>query len=91
MKISIGIVKEIEKDIARVLETYQEEMDKAYLLAGDNPLDIKISLNIRPEKGKLRIQTGINFVKDRCKDTVTSFIDEAQINLFEEGAETYET
>lgn len=91
MKISLGIIKEIEKDFARVLEANQEEMDRAYLLVGDkNALEIKLSLSIKPEKGKLRTTTGINFVKDRCKDSVTSYIDEENLNLFENAVEDEE-
>ena len=87
MKISITVLEQIEKSIKDMLVTYQEEMDQAYLSAGDDPLTIAISIKIAPDGAKLKIVTGINFVKDRCKDAVTSWVDEEQINLFDEGGQ----
>ena len=84
MKISIAVLEQIEKGIKDLLVAYQQEMEQAYLAAGDDPLDVKIGLKVSPDKGKQKIITSINFVKDRCKDTVTSWVDEDQIGLFDE-------
>ena len=87
MKISMGVVKEIEKDVERVLEKHQEEMNEAFIKVGGKTMSIDLKINVKAEKGKLRTITGLNFVKDRCKDAVTNFIDLEQINLFDqEGA-----
>lgn len=90
MKISITVLEQIEKGIKDMLVTYQEEMDKAYLMSGDDPLNIAIGIKIAPDGAKLKIVTSINFVTSRCKDTVTSWVDEEQINLFDERGETDE-
>ena len=82
MKISMGVVKEIEKDVERVLEKHREEMNEAFIKVGGKTMTIDLKINVKAEKGKLRTITGLNFVKDRCKDAVTNFIDEEQINLF---------
>lgn len=83
MKISMGVVKEMQKDVARVLEKHQEEMHTAFLRVGDKTFPVDLRVNIKSEKGKLRVITSISFVKDRCQDSVTNWIDEEQLNIFE--------
>ena len=87
MKISFAVLEEIEKAIKDMFVAYQGEMDQAYLAAGDEPLKVAIGVKIAPDGAKLKIVTSINFVKDRCKDEVTSWVDEEQINLFDEGGQ----
>ena len=87
MKITKAVIKGIVADITDMLEVNQADMDLAYLAAGDDPLGIAIKVNIAPDESKLKIVTTINFVKDRCKDERKSWVDEEQINLFEEEME----
>ena len=88
MKISEAVITGIVADITDMLEVNQADMDLAYLAAGDDPLGIAIKVNIAPDESKVKFVTTINFVKDRCKDERKSWVDEEQINLFEEGGET---
>lgn len=83
MKISMGVVKEMSKDIMRILEKHQEEMHTAFVRAGDKGTSLDVKITMKSEKGKLRVITGINFVKERCRDSVTNFIDCDQLNIFE--------
>ena len=87
MKISMGVIKEIEKDVGRVLAKHQEEMHVAFIKGGDAGVGIDVKISVKAEKGKLRTITGINFVKDRCRDALTNFIDEEQLNIFENAFE----
>jgi len=87
MKISMGVIKEIEKDVGRVLAKHKEEMHVAFVKGGDAGTSLDIKITMKSEKGKLRVITGINFVKDRCRDSVTNFIDEKQLNMFESEIE----
>lgn len=88
MKISNDVLDEINARIKDMLVIYQQELEIAYLAVGDDPLSVAISIKVSPENGKQKIVTGINFVKDRCKDSVTSFVDDIQINLFDEEGGT---
>ena len=84
MKISNKVLVEIEERIKDMFIEYQPEMEQAYLVAGDDPLSISMGVKISPaEGGKLKIVTSISFVKDRCKDSATSYVDEDQGNLFQ--------
>ena len=87
MNISNAVIEEIRDRIYDQLVMYQKDMDIAYLAAGDDPLSVAISIKVSPENGKQKIVTGINFVKDRCRDSVTSFVDKDQIGLFDEEVE----
>ena len=87
MKISVGVVKEIVKDVGRVLQKHQEEMHVAFVRGGVAGMGVDLTIKVKAEKGKLRTITGINFVKDRCRDALTNFIDEEQLNIFENEIE----
>ena len=81
------VLDQIERNIENMLVTYQPKLDEAYIMMGDDPLDIAIGIKITPDGVKLKIVTSINFVTSRCKDTFTSWVDEEQINLFNEKGE----
>ena len=87
MKITQAVVSRIIKDIEEMLSYNQEEMEIAYLKAGDDPLDITIKVKIGEKGAKIKAISTINFVKDRCQDKRSSEIDEEQKNLFEEEME----
>ena len=84
MNISNAVIEEIRDRIYDQLATYQQDLDLAYNLSGDDPLDIKLGAKVAPDNGKKKITTSINFIKDRCKDTTTSWVDDMQENLFSE-------
>ena len=82
MKISNNVLQEIKDRIEDMFIEYQPQMEEAYLVSGDDPLSIAIGIKITSDDGKLKIVTSINFIKDRCKDSATSYVDEDQGNLF---------
>lgn len=85
MNISKAVIDEIKDRIYDQLVLYQKEMEFAYNVSGDDPLDVKLGAKVSPDNGKKKITTSISFIKDRCKDTTTSWVDDDQGNLFEEG------
>jgi len=87
MKITMAVIMKIVSDITDMLEVNQEDMEVAYLRAGDKPLDIAITVKIGEKGAKIKTISTINFVKDRCQDKRSSEIDEEQKNLFEEEME----
>ena len=87
MKISRDVIDGIVEDARDMLLYNHESIELAYLAAGDDPLGIAIKVTISLNKGKLKVLTTMNFVKDRCKDERRRFIDPEQINLFEEEGE----
>ena len=87
MNITNAVVEEVRDRLFDQLKTYQKEMDIAYNLCGDDPLDVKLGVKVSPDNGKKKITTTISFVKDRCKDTSTSWVDDDQGNLFEKGGD----
>lgn len=87
MNISNAVIEEIRDRIYDQLATYQNELEIAYSLSGDSPLDIKLGAKIAPDNGKKKITTSIRFIKDFCQDSSTSWVDDPQTNLFDEQGE----
>lgn len=87
MNISNAVIEEIRDRIYDQLATYQNQMEIAYNLCGDDPLTVKLDAKIAPDNGKKKITTSISFVKDRCRDSGTSYVDDEQIGLFDEQRE----
>ena len=83
MKISRDVIAGIVEDATDLLVYNHESIELAYLAAGDEPLEIAIKVIIKPGKPKMKVETKINFVKDRCKDGRSRFIDPEQTNLFD--------
>ena len=88
MNISNAVIEEIRDRIYDQLVTYQQEMDLAYNLSGDDPLDVKFGVKVAPDNGKKKVTTSISFIKDRCKDTTTSWVDDEQGDLFKQEGGT---
>ena len=84
MKISTQLLDKIQETIGNMFVEYQQSMEEAYLMAGDDPLTVSISIKIAPVDGKQKVVTGISFVKERCKDSFTDFVDEDQGDLFQQ-------
>ena len=83
MKISNKLLMKIQESIRNMFVEYQISLEEAYLMAGDDPLSITIGIKISPEKGQEKVVTNFSFVKERCKDSVTAWVDEDQGELFE--------
>jgi len=84
MNISNAVIEEIRDRIYDQLVLYQEQMDFAYNVSGDDPLVVDLKAKVGPDNGKKKITTSISFVKDRVRDSQTSFVDD-QPNLFDQG------
>jgi len=87
MKISNNVLEQIEASIKTLMESYQKEMEQAYLKLGDDALDIKFGVKIKEDNARVKLTTSINFIKDRCRDTSTSWVDDEQGSLFENEIE----
>ena len=83
MKIGPKTIEAITTDIQGLLNAYQNDLGKAYLAAGDDPLKISLGVKVSPKDGQLKVETGISFTTEKIKDTKTSYVDENQANLFE--------
>jgi len=86
MKIGSKTIETITTDIQGLLNAYQNDLDKAYLAAGDDPLKISLGVKVSPKDGKLKIETSISFTTEKIKDTKTSLVDEQQGSLFENAS-----
>ena len=88
MKISNNVLERIEESIKALMESYQQEMEVAYLALGDDALDIKFGVKIKEDNARVKLTTSISFIKDRCRDTSTSWVDDEQTNLFDQEGGT---
>ena len=84
MKISDSVLGRIEARIKKMCNEHQQEMETAFLKSSEDPLDIKFGVKITPDSAKVKLTTSMNFVKDRCKDTVTEWVDDEQGSLFDQ-------
>ena len=67
MEINAKIIKKTVEMIKGNLNDYQAEINKAYS-KHDEILEVKLKARFSFNKGKLKIQTGINFVTERIKE-----------------------
>jgi len=82
MKIGPKTIEAIGTDIQGLLNAYQNDLDKAYLAAGDDPLKISLGVKVSPKDGQLKVETSMSFTTEKVKDTKTSYVDEDQQKLF---------
>ena len=83
MKISNAVIEEISSRIQDMLESYQTQLDEAYLRTGEDQLSISIGAKVSPDNARLKVVTSISFVKEKVSDKITSFVDEEQASLFD--------
>ena len=89
MKISRDVIDGIVEDARDMLLYNHESIELAYLAADDDPLGIAIKVTLsQNKKGKAKVLTTFNFVKDRCKDERTRFFEPNQTNLFDQEGGT---
>jgi hypothetical protein len=77
MEITDEIIAKTVEMIAGHLKGYQDEIGTAYS-EHDEILEIKLKARYSFNKGKFKIQTGINFVTDRVKDDSVLWYDPDQ-------------
>ena len=82
--ISTAVLTEIRDRIYDQLVTYQQELDLAYKLSGEDPLDVKLGVKITPDNGKKKVTTSISFIKALCHDGSTSWVNDEQATLFDQ-------
>ena len=82
MDISTQMIHQTHMMLKGLLEQYHLEIDKAYLNS-DPDLTVSLSVKYTPDKDGIKLTTGITFVKDKCKESISVVVDPKQIPLFE--------
>ena len=77
MEITTEIIQKTGAMIKGHLSDYADEIGRAFS-ENDEILEIKLKARYSFNKGKFKIQTGINFVTDRVKDNSVLWYDPAQ-------------
>lgn len=86
--IGVNTIAKIAGEVQKKLMEHQHILDEAYLKrADDEKLHIGLGVDISPsERTDFKIEIGINFVAHRVRDKSTIYVDEHQLDMFEEGA-----
>lgn len=75
-------LKQIPEKINELLESYQKDLEEAWLFCGDEPLNISFSAKIGFDKHqKPTCEVGISFVKEKVKDSRIFSWDDKQLSL----------
>ena len=84
MKIGEKVKEEIVRQVGRLLNNYQNEIDLAYLRAEDS-LNVTFTANLKPAAGtSIKVTTEIKFRPEPdVKDKTSGQVDENQMNIFE--------
>jgi len=82
LRIGNKIFQSILTRTANLLNTYQVQLNDAYLKTDD--LTISISIKIRPKGKYMAVQTMLSFVAEKVQDGGVDLVDEAQGGLFDE-------
>lgn len=71
--------------LTSALLTYIQDINQGYNKC-DKDFSIALTLKIKPghSNGNFELEAGINFTKDKIKDTFTRIVDQAQGSLFDE-------
>ena len=83
MYIGPRTIQKTIKMLNQQLFDYKKEMEEAYCKS-DNALDVALKVKYTPCGSGVKIETSINFVADRVKDSMRATCDEQQLELFEE-------
>lgn len=81
--ITVKVLEEAEDMLGKMLLKYHDGLDKAYMKA-DGPLtiDLKVKFSVN-DSGDMEVETAINFVTDRIKNSFKRTIRESQEGLFD--------
>ena len=82
LRIGNKIFQSILTRISNLLNTYQGQLNDAYLKTDD--LMISISIKIKPKGKYMAVQTMLSFVAEKVQDGGVDLVDEAQGGLFDE-------
>ena len=87
MDITTEIISQTSQMLTGLLQDYHREIDEAYQHA-DPALDVKLTVKYAPDKDGIKLTTGITFVKDKAKNSISVVIDPKQRELFADGTTT---
>lgn len=77
-----GALLLIPSKIQAMLKDYAEDLEQAWTLSGEDPLNISFGAKIGISKGKNICEVSISFTKDKVKDTSTFYWNPNQGELF---------
>jgi len=84
-RIGMKTVQEAGNLIAILLQEHQEAIEEAYLKTEADSITINFTVKIKPGAKGNEINTTINFVSERVKDSASGTVDESQLNVFGDG------
>lgn len=72
----------IPSEISKLIGNHQKDLEEAWANCGEEPLSISFPVKIGFDKhSKPTCEIGINFVKEKVKDSITFHWDDKQIDL----------
>lgn len=84
-RIGMKTVQEAGNLINALLQEHQEEIETAYNKTEADSISISFSVKIKPGTKGNEINTTINFVSERVKDSASGTVDESQLSVFGDG------
>ena len=82
MDITSEIIMQTGQMLQGLLDDYHREIDTAYLNS-DPDLTVSMSVKYAPDKDGIKLTTGISFIKEKAKNSISVVIDPKQLPLFE--------
>jgi hypothetical protein len=86
MTIGERVIESISNSVRMLLVENQDDLDKAYLKA-EGALGITIGVKLKPDEnltGNVEIDTNLSFVLEKVKASMSTTINENQLELFGE-------
>jgi len=84
MKIGSKTISKMTELTTELYEVYADEIADAFSRFG-NELKLNISIKLVADDGKISVDAGLGFIKDRVKDSMSATVDEDQMDLFEDA------
>ena len=86
MKIGEVTLTTMEEEMHDYFVEYSQDINEAYLQAGEDNLIIKVHFKLSPKDRGSEVETSINFVKEKVNVKKKKIVNEDQGNLFENAA-----
>ena len=84
MDITTEIISQTSQMLTGLLQDYHREIDTAYLNS-EPDLTVSLSVTYSPDKDGVKLTTGISFVKEKIKNSISVVIDPKQREMFDTG------
>jgi len=92
MKIGPKTIQAAKDLVSELMDSYQKDIDTAYLKTDEGALSVSIGLKFSPDKLKenhIDVEASISFTAERIKNKIGKSVSESQVSMFPAAEKVY--